>query len=125
MGKALSNKDPRPDLIVCSPAVRAKSTMEAAAKAAGYSCPIEFNKTIYEAADDELIQLVRAQPDTASTVLLVGHNPGFESLASRLTGKRIQMVTCTAACISFQATRWSDVEDRQGKLDWLLKPRDL
>jgi phosphohistidine phosphatase len=112
-------------LIVCSPAVRAKSTLEAVAKAAGYSCPIEFNKSIYEASDAGLIGLVRAQPDTASTVLLVGHNPGFEELASRLTGKRVEMVTCTVACISFQAANWNDVEDHQGELDWLLKPRDL
>lgn len=125
MGKALSKKDPKPDLIVASPAVRAKSTLEAVAKAAGYSCPIEFKESIYGASDAELIRLARAQPDTASTVLLVGHNPGFEELAARLTGKRVEMVTCTVACISFKVEHWNDVEDHQGKLDWLLKPKDL
>ena len=42
---------------------------------------------VYAASDDELLAVLRELPDCVATVVLVGHNPGIEDLASRLTGE--------------------------------------
>lgn len=123
MGRALAKRI-QPDLIVSSPAVRAKQTIEEVAKAAGYACPISFDENIYAASSGELRKLIRALPQKHSTVIMVGHNPSFEDLATRLTGKPVEMPTCTAACISFPVERWEDIEDN-ATLEWSLRPKEL
>jgi len=57
--------------------------------------------------------------------LLFGHNPGFEGLVARLAGGDERMPTAAIACVEFQIDRWEDVEDGQGRLAWLLTPREV
>jgi phosphohistidine phosphatase len=57
--------------------------------------------------------------------MMVGHNPGFEDLVGRLSGSHERMPTAALACLEFQVERWSDVGDEEGKLVWLLIPKEL
>jgi phosphohistidine phosphatase len=125
IGKALRKRGPAPDSIISSPAVRAKQTIEAVAKAARFEHKIQFNEAIYDASSPELLQLIRSLPDDSSCVLLVGHNPGFEDLVGRLSGSHERMPTAALACIQFQIDKWEDVDDGKGKLAWLLTPKHL
>jgi phosphohistidine phosphatase len=125
MGEALKQQGRLPDFILCSPAVRAKETMQLFTKAAKLECEIEFEQNIYEASSAELIKIVRNLADEHACVLLVGHNPGFENLLSRLIGADRQMPTAALACIEFQIDAWQDVEDGNGKLLWFLIPKML
>jgi phosphohistidine phosphatase len=125
IGKALRKRGPAPDLIMSSPAARAKQTIEAVAKAARFELEIKFNQAIYDASSPELLQLIRSLPDDSSCVLLVGHNPGFEDLVGRLSGSHERMPTAALACIQFQIDHWKDVDDGEGKLAWLLTPKQL
>ena len=125
MGRALNEKFIRPDLIVCSPAVRATQTMEQFKKAAAINLPISFEQNIYEASVGELMKIVRGLPDDKNTVLMVGHNPGFEALLWRLTGVAEHMATAALACIELPVEKWSDIEDNQGKLVWFMTPKSL
>src|SRR5215216_4906855 len=113
MGKALAERGPAPDLIISSPAARAKATVEAFVKAAGFNLAPQFESSIYDAATAELMKLVRRLPDDRSTVLLVGHNPGFEDLVARLTGSLERMPTCALACMELEVDSWQAVEDGQ------------
>jgi phosphohistidine phosphatase len=125
MGRALKGRGPEPDLIVSSPAVRAKQTVEAFIEAGGFTASLEFNAGIYDASTPELMNIVRGLPDGSSCVLMAGHNPGFEELVRRLSGARERMTTAALAAIEFQVDRWEDVEDGQGKLLWFLTPKQL
>lgn len=125
MGRALADRGPAPDLIVSSPAVRAKQTVEAVISAAGFTAPLQFDESIYEASLGELMRVVRNLPDNSSAVLMVGHNPGFEGLVYRLSGANERMTTAALAAIEFQIDRWQAVEDGQGKLLWVLIPRQF
>ena len=125
MGKALKESGPIPDLIISSPATRAKETIEAFVKSAKLDLKVKYDESIYGALSAELMELVRRLPDVNSSVLLVGHNPGFEELAGRLTGTSQHMTTAALVCIEFKADRWEDVEDGQGKLVWMLTPKQL
>ncbi|HSE38238.1 MAG TPA: histidine phosphatase family protein [Blastocatellia bacterium] len=125
IGKALRKRGILPDLIISSPAARAKATIEAVTRAAKMNLEIRFDEVVYGASSPELISLIRGLPDKTSCLLLVGHNPGFEDLVGRLSGTHELMPTAALACIEFQIDRWEDVNDGDGKLLWLLTPKRL
>ena len=125
MGRALKERGPAPDLVVSSPAARAKATAEAAIKSGDFTNSIQFDEGIYDASTPELLRIVRRLPDEKSCVLMVGHNPGFEGLVNRLSGAQERMTTAALAAIELQVDRWEDVEDGQGKLLWFLTPKQL
>jgi phosphohistidine phosphatase len=125
MGKALKERFPLPDYILSSPAARAKATSRAAVKAAGLDIEIHFEEGIYDASSAQLMKIVRGIPDSASCAMLIGHNPGFEELLARLTGKSERMPTAALACIELQVETWDDVEDRKGVLVRMLTPKQL
>jgi phosphohistidine phosphatase len=125
IGKALRKRGQLPDLIISSPAARAKATIEAVAKAAKLDLEIRFDEAVYGASSAELIKLVLGLRDKSSCAMLVGHNPGFEDLVGRLSGSHERMPTAALACIEFKVDRWDDVNDGEGKLVWLLTPKNL
>jgi phosphohistidine phosphatase len=125
MGKALRKRGLIPDLIISSPAARAKATIEAAARAAKLDQKIEFDEAVYGASSAELVKLIRGLRDAISCVLLVGHNPGFEDLVGRLSGEPERMPTAALACIEFQVDHWENINDGEGKLAWLITPKSL
>ena len=125
MGKALRKRGPLPDLIISSPAARAKATIEAVAQAAKLDLKIRFDESVYGASSPELIKLALGLPDKSACAMLVGHNPGFEDLLGRLSGSHERMPTAALACIEFKADHWSEINDGEGKLVWLLTPKSL
>jgi phosphohistidine phosphatase len=125
MGKALKKQGNLPDLILCSPATRARQTLELFKDAAKLDAPVEFEQNIYEASTAELMHIVRRLPDERNCVLMVGHNPGFENLLSRLIGVERLMPTAALVCIELPVDHWQDVEDGEGKLQWFLLPKSL
>src|SRR5215470_13539511 len=125
IGKALKKQGPLPDLIISSPAARARETIEAVVKAAELRIAPQFDESIYGATSAELMKLIRRLPDSSECVMLVGHNPTFEDLVSRLTGTQERMPTAALACMEFQIDRWADLEDGHGRLVSLLTPKQL
>lgn len=125
IGKALKTRGPAPDLVISSPAARAKATIKAVMKAANLNLDVTFEESMYGASSAELLKLIRRLPDEHSCALLVGHNPGFGDLLNRLIGARETMPTAALACMEFEIDHWEDVEDGKGKLVWLLTPKQL
>jgi phosphohistidine phosphatase len=125
IGKALRKRGTLPDMIVSSPAARARATVEAMTQAAKLAKEIEFDEAVYGASSSELLKLIGRLPDRSACALLVGHNPGFEDLLGRLTGSHERMPTSALACIEFGVDHWDDVEDKKGRLVWLLTPKQL
>lgn len=132
MGKFLADIGATPDLLISSPAVRARQTAELLAPALGYSREIRWEASIYAASAGELMSLLRHLPDEAAHVLLVGHNPGFEDLAARLIGadaygmaSGLRMPTAAAAHLVLAADTWNAVQANCGQLIWLVNPRLL
>lgn len=125
VGKALRKRGSLPDLIISSPAARAKATIAAVMKAAKLDGEPQFDEAIYGASSAELMKLIRRLPDGSSCALLAGHNPGFEDLLKRLTGSPERMPTAALACIEFQIDHWKAVEDGKGQLAWLVTPKQL
>jgi phosphohistidine phosphatase len=76
-----------PDYVVSSPAQRARQTVLRVCKALEIDRErIVWDTDIYEGSVTALLDVLGRCPTQAATVLLVGHNPGLETLLEHLTG---------------------------------------
>ena len=107
-----------PDAIVTSDARRAMQTAEIVADGTGFTDSLSIDPRIYAAGLDELLVVVRALPDDADRVVLVGHNPGFEELAEALTSDdaAVRLPTSAFARLEFDAPSWATVRPGTGML---------
>src|ERR1700687_471476 len=82
MGKRLAKRDVKPDLVVSSPALRALTTAQLIAEAAGYKRKdIVVDDRLYASNSDDLLAVIRELDKKLDCVMLVGHNPEFTDLA--------------------------------------------
>ena len=81
-GRWLAEQKLVPDCVLCSPARRARETLEAVLGAVGY-VDQRVEPSIYDATPGTLIALADTHIQT-ERLLMVGHNPGFEQLAALL-----------------------------------------
>jgi phosphohistidine phosphatase len=125
MGRYLRNEKLVVDAAVSSPARRALTTTELFLKAADISLEPALEDRIYEAGLPQLLRIVSEMDSSHKTVLLIGHNPGFEELAESLTGQYIRLPTAALAVIDLSVDRWSDARPRSGKLRALVTPKEL
>jgi phosphohistidine phosphatase len=115
----------RPDSIVTSPARRAHQTASIVAEELGFDRPLVTRKSIYAAYVDTLLKVVRDLPDDADRVLIVGHNPGFEELASTLAEPRsppVELKTAGLAHLELDVPTWADVRPGSARLLAVYSP---
>lgn len=125
MGRVLSSKGYRPDLIISSPAERAKMTAALVKAAAGYDAPLEFDERIYEASPQKLQKVISKVSDKNESVMVAGHNPGVTGLARLLTNESEEMPTAAIAIVQLNINSWAEIGPSTGKLIELLRPREL
>jgi phosphohistidine phosphatase len=125
VGRFMRERKLRPDLVICSPAERARETATLVIKAAGLDAPLRFDERIYDATSARLAELVSQIEDAVGEALLIGHNPGFEELLERLTGEARRMATATLARITLDIEKWSKLREGCGRLEWIVKPKEL
>ena len=126
MGALLQEEDLIPDLILCSSAVRARSTALLVAKACAYAGEIKPTRKLYLAEPPAYVEVVRKVTEKHARLLLVGHNPGLEALIESLTGEAMAMPTAALAQVELSLKRWSDIDsDTDCRLVNMWRPRDL
>lgn len=118
MGINFSNKSFHFDIIISSPAQRARQTASLIAEQLKYNTDkIHFNDEIYEASARTLLQVVNRLKDEWTNVLLVGHNPSISYLAEYLTRAELgDMTTCGVVRIEFDLDSWSEISEGTGEL---------
>lgn len=107
------------DLILSSPAARAAETAELA----GLSP--RFDQRIYDASTGDLLAIVQRSDSGVERLALIGHNPGFERLASRLLGNTIEMPTGSLLELELPGDQWADVGAGEARLARFLRPKEL
>lgn len=86
-GRRLAAAGLIPDLVLCSAALRARQTWEAAAPALP-DAQLNLQRELYNAPAEALRAAADAQA-AASTVMIVAHNPGVEMLAQALAEQAV------------------------------------
>lgn len=125
MGKTMRDRNLLPELIVSSPAKRAKQTAGLVKDSAQIAGEIEFEEGIYAASTSELLEIASGLDDKNGKIMLVGHNPGFENLVRVLTGNYETMPTAALAVIDLEIESWSEIAPGKGNLRELLRPKEL
>lgn len=116
MGRLLKEKGVKPDIIISSPALRAKKTAMAIASEVPYEKEIEYDEKIYESDADMLKSIIKNISDDSSTLFLVGHNPALNQLAYELVGFSDNIVTSGILEIEFDCDRWCEIDAKNSKL---------
>ncbi len=113
------------DLVISSPAKRARQTSALVIKAAGLRLEPEFDERIYEASARALMQVVSEIKNSANSVILVGHNPGFEELLELLTNESRDLPTASLSSIELDLDQWRSVRAGKGVLKSVVTPKQL
>jgi phosphohistidine phosphatase len=111
MGRRLAKRGVRPDRVISSPAVRARTTAELIAAQLGIGASdIAIDDRLYAASPATLLAVIREQEDRFACVMIFGHNPEFTEVAQRLSGGEItDMPTCGVAELHFDAAPWAEL----------------
>jgi phosphohistidine phosphatase len=125
IGKFMRRRKLQPELILCSPAERARQTVALVQETASLKAELRYEERIYEATLAHLRAVVSQIDEKAASALLVGHNPGMEELLQFLTNEIRRMPTAALAHITLNIERWADVKEQSGELVRLISPKEL
>ena len=144
LGKRLADEDPvlglegvpRPQLVICSAAVRTRQTADLIVKATGNRLPVDSFSSLYGADTDLVLQYLREIDEGVQSALVVGHNPTMYQLVwelladrgddepaerpGRARGARLPHLRAGRAGPRVRA--WEDVAHGCGRLAGLFKP---
>jgi phosphohistidine phosphatase len=122
MGKVLTLAGRVPDLVLTSPARRARETADLAAAAGGWEAPIVADPRLSPGSPGAVVAVVREKAGEALRVLAVGHEPAWSQTAAVLLGGgRVRMATGTAVCLGVDS--WEELAAGACTLLWMLAPR--
>lgn len=134
MGRHMTALGLAPQRILCSAALRSRETLAGLIPALPADCEIRVTRDLYMAGEDETIDQIRGHGVGATTLLVIGHEPGLTHTALALIGAghpsliedlEAKFPTAGIAVIDFPAIRWVDVELKSGKLVAFLRPRTI
>ena len=125
MGNLMKSRGYLPDVVISSPAARARHTAELASEAAGIRERLQFEPRIYEASPSTLLDITNSIDDSVSAAMLVGHNPGMEGFVRLLTGAVERMPTAALAVIEVTVDSWKDVPSGRGQLIEVIRPKEV
>ena len=113
-----------PDVIVSSPAVRARETSRLVKEAAHFAADIVYDERIYEASARTLQLIASSIDNRFESAMLVGHNPGLEGFIRLLTGKSEAVPTAGLAVIDLDLKSWTEIDSGLGALRRLIRPKE-
>ena len=134
MGEYLVRHHFRPDRAFISTSARTRETWDAVSPALGPGPAANYEPRIYDAKPSTLIDIIKEAPDSARSLMLVGHNPGFHELAVLLmaTGDvdtrerlREKFPTCGLAILDFAFEHWRELHARSGRLERFVTPKTI
>lgn len=133
MGRFMQEQAIVPDLVLCSPARRARQTLDLVLPFFDPRPEIRVEDDLYPAAAEDMLDGIRETPDTYAHVMLVGHNPGLQALCCNLAGSgeadavaelAQKFPTGGLAVLTFEGS-WCEVRPAAGHLRVFMVPRRL
>src|SRR5690606_6350923 len=114
-GKLVSEKvkseiDP-PQKMISSDATRAFSTAQFFKKALNISdANFETDHGLYDFSGQNVMRIIKALDNNLDSVMIVGHNHAFTSIANMLGNRYIENVpTCGFVMLQFDEKEWSEI----------------
>ena len=113
IARRLFELDWLPKLVISSDAQRTRETFELIRLTLSEIAPattldVVFTGALYLAGMPDIRVQLSQVDDEVDSVLVLGHNPGWEAAVSWLSGASIAMTTANAALLEGAGDRWSD-----------------
>ena len=124
IGNELKNRNLTPDLIISSPAERAKMTAEKVAKNSDYNKEIKWEESFYFGYFEEIIEKLNKVDDATEKVMIVGHNPTWSSIVEHLSGRYFDMKTANVCILEFDGS-WKDLKEKKCTFKTYISPKEL
>lgn len=132
IARYLEETDVRPELVLCSSARRTRETLSIVLPSLGPSFTARIDPTLYTFESSRLRDQLAAIGDDLAAVMVVGHNPAIQDLASELAGAgsrlpdlRAKFPTCAIARLELDLARWVDIGPAVATLTGFVVPREL
>jgi phosphohistidine phosphatase len=115
----------RPDLVLCSTALRARSTLELVWDGLG-NPEVEIESGLYDATAADLLALLCGVDDGVAELLLVGHNPALHELAGLLAPPGPEAFPTGALTgLRLEVASWRETRPGCGAVEAFVLPRSL
>jgi phosphohistidine phosphatase len=131
MAEYLDTASIRPGLVLCSPAVRARQTLDHVLGSLGEP-EVLVEPELYTFDPQPLLARLRSIPDAIGSAMVVGHNPAIHDLAEMLarSGDRLadliaKYPTGALAELELDAATWSAIAADGAILTRFVTPRAL
>jgi len=114
MGNILNDKKIKPDLIIASPAKRAKKTAIVIANKISYSeKKITYREELYEASFNTILIVLKKLDEKYNSVMLFGHNPGLTQLNNHISNHYIDNIpTCGIVALELNM-EWPELDNNK------------
>ncbi|WP_020390330.1 SixA phosphatase family protein [Kribbella catacumbae] len=119
------------ELVLCSPSMRTRETWQYAAEAGAIATDIWYDRRIYSAGTEELLEVIHDVPADLRTVVIVGHAPGIPWLADELaldgtSPNRVELTQkypTSGLTVLHHTSRWADLTPDDADLVDYVIPR--
>ena len=113
------------DCIICSPAVRTKTTAKMWAQQLGVvSDKVGSNPELYFAGSPMFLKAASLLDDDCNGAMLVGHNPAITDFVNEMAGSDIDNIpTCGLVELSLSINEWSEIEFASAELVYFDYPK--
>jgi len=127
----LDAEEIRPELVLCSSALRTRETLARILPGLGSELTVRIEPSVYSFDADALLQRLQQLPADVGSVMLIGHNPAMQELASLLAagGDRLDELRRgfpTAALAELDlGGSWRELAPGKRRLTRFIVPREL
>lgn len=112
-GQWLAGRGAVPDLVLCSPARRARQTWQYVAAELAAEPAVSNDERLYQADADELIEVFAETDQAVRTLMYVGHNPAAADVTEALTGRAVDFPTAAISIIGLELP-WAELSPGAG-----------
>jgi phosphohistidine phosphatase len=138
MGRYIRDHGYEPELILSSTSRRTVETVELLSVQLQGPARTEYKESLYLAEPSDILAAIRVVADKVTTLMVVGHNPGMEAIATELAREPVKrkerdrfdlieekFPTAALAVLDFDVAHWRAIEAGRGALSDFVRPRDL
>ena len=126
MGTIMCEHELIPQRILSSTALRARQTAQAICEVCGFQDEVTYLDQFYMAEVEEYISVLRELPDSIERVMVIGHNPGLETLLQLLSSQIESLPTAVIAHLVLPIHNWTELtSETEGDLVQIWRPKEI
>ena len=136
MARYMRKNEMAPEIALVSSSARTRQTAELTLRELDKAPRPQIRDALYLAEPGKILAMLQAAPASAGGVMVIGHNPGIEELATLLAREPVRrkerarrdvleekFPTAALAVLDFDIARWRDLAPGEGKLVDFVRPK--